>query len=188
VTGGDVSKTQHEEFHDYVAARGPALLRAAMVLTTDRAEAEDLLQAALAKTYLAWNRIKDRAAMDGYVRRAMVNTQISWWRRRKLEIYPTDELPDQPVDDHTRRSEMRDVLGRALDRLPKRQRLAVMLRYYEDMSEAEIAEVLGVSVGTVKSTVSRAMAKLRLDAELEHDFSGDLPPQRTHPVRAERVR
>lgn len=182
-----MSKTQHEEFREYVAARGPALLRAAMVLTSDRADAEDLLQAALAKTYLAWDRIKDRAAVDGYVRRAMVNTQISWWRRRKLEIYPTDELPELPVDDHTRRSELRDVLGRALDRLPKRQRLAVMLRYYEDMSEAEIAQVLGVSVGTVKSTVSRAMAKLRVDSELEHDFTGALPSPRLHNDRAQQV-
>ncbi len=99
--------------------------------------------------------------MDGYVRRAMVNTQISWWRRRKLDIYPTDRVPDRPVEDHTDRSEMHDALGRALDRLPKRQRLAVMLRYYEDMSEREIAEVLGISVGTVKSTVSRAMTRLR---------------------------
>jgi RNA polymerase sigma-70 factor (sigma-E family) len=179
-----VSKAQHEEFRDYVAARGPALLRAAMLLTSDRAEAEDLLQSALAKTYLAWNRINDRAAVDGYVRRAMVNTQISWWRRRKLEVYPTDELPDQPVDDHTRRSELHDALGRALDKLPKRQRLAVMLRYYEDMSEAEIADILGISVGTVKSTVSRAMAKLREDAELEHDFAGVLPGPHPYGDRA----
>ena len=160
-----------------MAERGPALLRAAMRLTSDRAEAEDLLQAALAKTYLAWDRIRDRAAVDGYVRRAMVNTQISWWRRRKLDIYPTDELPDRPVDDHTRRSELRDALGRALRRLPERQRLAVMLRYYEDMSEAEIAEILGVSVGTVKSTVSRAVARLRDDDALGDDFP-DIPPQR----------
>ncbi|QKW32789.1 SigE family RNA polymerase sigma factor [Actinomadura sp. NAK00032] len=156
-----MNATRHEEFRAYVAERGPVLLRAATRLTPDRAEAEDLLQAALAKTYLAWDRIEDRAAVDGYVRRAMVNTQISWWRRRKLEVYPTDRLPDRPVDDHTDRSEMRDALGRALDRLPERQRLAVMLRYYEDMSEREIAEVLGVSVGTVKSTVSRAMTRLR---------------------------
>jgi RNA polymerase sigma-70 factor (sigma-E family) len=156
-----VNSTRHEEFRAYVADRGPTLLRAAMRLTSDRAEAEDLLQAALAKTYLAWDRIEDPAAVDGYVRRAMVNTQISWWRRRKLEVYPTDRLPDRPVEDHTDRSEMHDALGRALDRLPERQRLAVMLRYYEDMSEREIAEVLGVSVGTVKSTVSRAMARLR---------------------------
>jgi RNA polymerase sigma-70 factor (sigma-E family) len=174
-TGGDVSATQHEEFREYVAARGPTLLRTAMLLTTDRTEAEDLLQAALAKTYLAWDRINDRAALDGYVRRAMINTQISWWRRRKLEVYPTDELPDQPVDDHTLRSELHDLLGRALGKLPERQRAAVMLRYYEDMSETEVAEILGISVGTVKSTVSRAMAKLRVDAELEHDFTGTRP-------------
>ncbi|MCP9952003.1 SigE family RNA polymerase sigma factor [Actinomadura madurae] len=153
--------TRHEEFRTYVAERGPVLLRAATQLTSDRAEAEDLLQAALAKTYLAWDRIEDRSAVDGYVRRAMVNTQISWWRRRKLDVYPTDQLPDRPVEDHTARSETRDALTRALRRLPERQRLAVMLRYYEDMSEREIAEVLGVSVGTVKSTVSRAMARLR---------------------------
>lgn len=159
-----MSDTRHEEFREYVQARGPALLRAATRLTGDGVEAEDLLQAALAKTYLAWDRIHDRAAMDGYVRRAMVNTQISWWRRRKLDIYPTDELPERPVDDDTRRSDMHDALGRALDRLPERQRLAVMLRYYEDMPEAEIAEVLGISVGTVKSTVSRAVAKLRDDS------------------------
>jgi RNA polymerase sigma-70 factor (sigma-E family) len=166
-----MSKVQHEDFRDYVAARGPALLRTAVVLAGDRAEAEDLLQAALAKTYLAWDRINDRAAVDGYVRRAMVNTQISWWRRRKLEIYPTDELPDLPVDDHTKRTDLHDVLGRALRRLPKRQRTAVLLRYYEDMSEAEIAKALGISVGTVKSTVSRAVAKLRDDTELENDVS-----------------
>ncbi|WP_425427286.1 SigE family RNA polymerase sigma factor [Actinomadura mexicana] len=156
-----VNATRHEEFRAYVLERGPVLLRAATQLTSDRAEAEDLLQAALAKTFLAWDRIEDRSALDGYVRRAMVNTQISWWRRRKLDVYPTDQLPERPVEDHTDRSEMRDALGRALGRLPERQRLAVMLRYYEDMSEREIAEILGVSVGTVKSTVSRAMARLR---------------------------
>ncbi|NKZ04963.1 SigE family RNA polymerase sigma factor [Actinomadura latina] len=156
-----MNATRHEEFRAYVEERRPVLLRTATRLAADRAEAEDLLQAALAKTYLAWDRIEDRAAVDGYVRRAMVNTQISWWRRRKLDVYPTDRLPDRPVEDHTGRSEMHDALGRALERLPERQRLAVMLRYYEDMSEREVAEVLGVSVGTVKSTVSRAMARLR---------------------------
>ena len=150
--------------HDFVAARRPTLLRAAMLLTADRADAEDLLQSALTKTFLAWNRINDRGALDGYVRRTMVNINISWWRRRRLEEYPTDELPDTPVDDHTDRSELRDGLDRILDRLPERQRAAVVLRYYEDLSESEIAEALGVSVGTVKSTVSRAMAKLRDEA------------------------
>ena len=162
-----MNKAHDEEFHRYVAARGPMLLRTAMQLTGDRAEAEDLLQAALARTYLAWERINDRAALDGYVRRAMVNINISWWRRRRLKEYPTDELPDMPVADHSRHSELRDAMERLLDRLPARQRAAIVLRYYEDLTETEIAEALGISVGTVKSTVSRAMAKLREDAERE---------------------
>ncbi len=132
-----------------------------MLLTPERADAEDLLQAALAKTYLAWDRINDRGALDGYVRRVMVNINISWWRRRRLDEYPTDELPDLPVADHSGRSELRDSVDRLLDRLPARQRAAVVLRYYDDLTEPEIAETLGVSVGTVKSTVSRAMARLR---------------------------
>jgi len=106
----------------------------------------------------------------------MVNTHISWWRRRRVEEYPTDEIPDQPVEDHVEDSEMHDALSRALRRLPERMRAAVVLRYYEDMSEAEIAGVLGVSLGTVKSTVSRAVAKLRIDAELLGDFGASGTP------------
>jgi RNA polymerase sigma-70 factor (sigma-E family) len=155
------------EFRDYVRSRSRALLRTAYLLTGNMADAEDLLQSALAKTYLAWDRIEDRGALDGYVRRALVNTHISWWRRRRLEEYPTDEIPDQAVVDHSVSSELQESLRRAIDRLPQRMRAAVMLRYYDDMSEAEVAEVLGVSLGTVKSTVSRAVAKLRIDAELQ---------------------
>ena len=158
--GGDLA------FREYVTARSGSLLRLALLLTRNRADAEDLVQAALAKTFQAWDRIKDRGAVDGYVRRAMVNTHISWWRRRRVEEYPTDEIPDQPVLDHAGDSEMQDALRRAIERLPRRMRAAVVLRYYEDMTEAEIADVLGVSLGTVKSTVSRAVAKLRIDADL----------------------
>jgi RNA polymerase sigma-70 factor (sigma-E family) len=154
-------------FRDYVTARSSSLLRTAYVLTGNRADAEDLVQSALAKTYLAWDRIEDRAALDGYVRRAMVNTHISWWRRRRLEEYPTDEVPDQAVADHSGTSDLQDTLRRAVDRLPQRMRAAVVLRYFEDMTEAEVADVLGVSLGTVKSTVSRAVAKLRIDVELQ---------------------
>ena len=153
-------------FRDYVLARGTALLRMAIMLTGNKADGEDLLQAALAKTYLAWDKINDRAALDAYVRRAMVNTHISWWRRRRVEEFPTDELPDQAVADHAVESDTAEVVRRALNRLPQRMRAAVMLRYFEDMTEAEVAEVLGVSQGTVKSTVSRAVAKLRTDADL----------------------
>ena len=156
-------------FRDYVTERSRSLLRTAYLLTGNRADAEDLVQAALAKTYMAWDRIEDRNALDGYVRRAMVNTHISWWRRRRLEEYPTDEIPDQAVADHSGTSDLQDTLRRAVDRLPQRMRAAVVLRYFEDMTEAEVADVLGVSLGTVKSTVSRAVAKLRIDAELQSE-------------------
>jgi RNA polymerase sigma-70 factor (sigma-E family) len=156
-------------FREYVAARSRSLLRAAYLLTGNIADAEDLVQSALAKTYQAWDRIEDRAALDGYVRRAMVNTHISWWRRRRVEEFPTDEVPDQVVADPSGDSDLADTLRRAIDRLPQRMRAAVVLRYYQDMTEAEVADALGVSLGTVKSTVSRAVAKLRIDAELLAD-------------------
>jgi RNA polymerase sigma-70 factor (sigma-E family) len=167
----DESRASDEDaaFRDYVLTRGTALLRMAIMLTGNRADGEDLLQAALVKTYRSWGRINDRAALDAYVRRAMVNTHISWWRRRRVDEYPTDELPDQVVADHSRESDMAEVVRRALDRLPQRMRAAVMLRYFEDMTEPEIAATLGISLGTVKSTVSRAVARLRIDAELGED-------------------
>ncbi|MGO9082998.1 MAG: SigE family RNA polymerase sigma factor [Streptosporangiaceae bacterium] len=156
-------------FRDYVTSRGRSLLRTAYLLTGNMADAEDLVQAALAKTYVAWDRIEDRGALDGYVRRAMINTHISWWRRRRLEEFPTDEIPDQAVADHSGDSDLQATLRQAIDRLPQRMREAVVLRFYEDMTEAEVADALGVSLGTVKSTVSRAMAKLRIDANLLAD-------------------
>jgi RNA polymerase sigma-70 factor (sigma-E family) len=154
------------DFRDYVRTRRRALLRTAYLLTGNLADAEDLVQSALAKTYFAWDRIEDRGALDGYVRRAIVNTHISWWRRRRVQEYPTDELPDQAVADHASSSDLHETLREAVDRLPERMRAAVMLRYYADMTEAEVAEVLGVTLGTVKSTVARAVAKLRIDAHL----------------------
>jgi RNA polymerase sigma-70 factor (sigma-E family) len=167
--GGRAAAPDDHGFREYVTARSRALLRTAYLLTGNAADAEDLVQAALAKTFLAWDRIEDRSAVDGYVRRAMVNTHISWWRRRRLEEYPTDEIPDQAVADHAVASDLQETLRRAIDRLPDRMRAAVVLRYYEDMTEAEVAEALGVSLGTVKSTVSRAVAKLRTDADLQSE-------------------
>ncbi len=168
-----------EAFREYVVARSPALLRTAYLLTGSKADAEDLLQTALAKTYLAWGRIREREAVDAYVRRVMVNTQTSFWRRRKVDERPTADLPDRGGGrDLTADLDLHDALWTALARLPKRQRAAVVLRYYEDLSEAETAAVLGVSVGTVKSTTSRALAKLRDDGAeggLRDDPRGDLP-------------
>ena len=156
-----------EDFRTCVVARSAALLRTAYLLTGSRADAEDLLQTALAKTFLSWDRIRDREAVDGYVRRVMVNTQTSWWRRRKVDEHPTGELPERGGGrDDTADLDLHDALWTALAALPKRQRAMVVLRYYEDLSEAETASVMGVSVGTVKSTTSRALAKLREDASL----------------------
>ncbi|MGW5876789.1 SigE family RNA polymerase sigma factor [Nocardiopsis terrae] len=163
---GATRTPRSDEFSRYVSERGPALLRMARSLTNNHADAEDLLQAALVKTFLAWGRIANPRARDGYVRRAMVNTQISEWRRTHLDVYPTDEIPEQRVDDPTWRSDLADVVGRAIERLPRRQRATVVLRYYDDLTEAQIAERMGVTIGTVKSTLSRAVDKLRTDADL----------------------
>jgi RNA polymerase sigma-70 factor (sigma-E family) len=157
------------EFREYVTARGRSLLKIAYLLTGNSADAEDLVQSALAKTYQAWGRIEDRSAIDGYVRRTIVNTHISWWRRRRLNEYPTDEIPDQAIADPSGDADLQDSVRRAIDRLPQRMRAAVLLRFYEDMTEAQIAARLGISVGTVKSTVSRAVAKLRIDDQLLAD-------------------
>ena len=165
-----------EAFRGYVAARSPALLRTAYLLTGNRADAEDLLQTALAKTYLAWDRIREREAVDGYVRRVMVNTQTSWWRRRKVDEYATDVLPERGTGrDATVDLALHDALWAALAELPTRQRAMVVLRYYEDLSETETAQILGVSVGTVKSTTSRALSKLRETSGLRDDPRASLP-------------
>ncbi|MGK5629516.1 SigE family RNA polymerase sigma factor [Streptomyces sp. URMC 123] len=156
-------------FSSYVRARQPVLLRTARSLTANPCDAEDLLQTALTKTFLAWERIEDKRALDGYVRRALVNTRTSQWRKRKVDEYACDELPERetaPAPDPAEREVLRDAMWRAVLRLPDRQRAMVVLRYYEDLSEAQTAEVLGVSVGTVKSAVSRALSKLRDDPEL----------------------
>jgi RNA polymerase sigma-70 factor (sigma-E family) len=162
-------------FGEYVRARSGTLLRAAQAMTGNRADAEDLVQATLVKAYQSWDRIDDPAALDTYVRRVMVNTHISGWRRRRIDEYPTDELPDSPEADATEESDLHDVVQRALDRLPRQMRAALMLRYYDDLTEPEVAARLGISVGTVKSTVARAVAKLRKDAELGADA---LPPRK----------
>ncbi|GAA3227451.1 SigE family RNA polymerase sigma factor [Streptomyces sp. XM83C] len=160
----------YPSFSSYVRARRPVLLRTARTLTANANDAEDLLQTALAKTYVAWERIEDHRALDGYVRRALVNTRTSQWRKRKVDEFATDELPEpDPLPgegDPAERQALHDAMWRAVMKLPARQRAMVVLRYYEDLSEAQTAEVLGVSVGTVKSAVSRALGKLREDPEL----------------------
>ncbi|MGC9537071.1 SigE family RNA polymerase sigma factor [Streptomyces sp. UG1] len=161
----------YPSFTSYVRARQPVLLRTARSLTANPSDAEDLLQTALTKTYVAWERIEDHRALDGYVRRALLNTRTSQWRKRKVDEFACDELPEpEPVAgqdaDPAEQQALHDAMWRAIMRLPARQRAMVVLRYYEDLSEVQTAEVLGVSVGTVKSAVSRALGKLREDPEL----------------------
>ncbi|MGW7415167.1 SigE family RNA polymerase sigma factor [Streptomyces sp. NPDC054863] len=171
-TGHASSFTGYPSFSSYVRARGPVLLRTARSLTANPCDAEDLLQTALTKTYVAWERIEDHRALDGYVRRALVNTRTSQWRKRKVDEFACEELPEPstgstaPAPDPAEQQVLHDAMWRAVMKLPDRQRAMVVLRYYEDLSEVQTAEVLGVSVGTVKSAVSRALGKLREDPEL----------------------
>ena len=149
-------------FEEFVAARSSALLRTAYLLTRDHALAEDLLQTALTKAYLAWGRVE--GAPEPYVRRIVVNTYASWWRRKWNGERPTDELPETAHHDDSvgESGDLWDALGR----LPRRQRAVVVLRYFEDLTEAQTADLLGISVGTVKSQTSKALAKLRIDPSL----------------------
>lgn len=145
-------------FEEWVGARTPALMRAAYLLTGDWQRAEDLLQTALMRCYGRWSRIDDHEA---YVRRTLYVTYAGWRRRRWTGEVP-GPLPEQagPNDDARDADARTDVL-RLLASLPPRQRAVVVLRYYEDLSEADVAALLGVTAGTVKSTAAKALARLR---------------------------
>lgn len=154
-------------FTEYVARRHQPLLRTAYVLTGNRHDAEDLVQTTLAKTYLAWDRIRDPCAVDAYVRRAMVNTSRSAWRRRRVREVLSGDVPEQAYQPSTpEAAELHEMLWQLLGTLPHRQRAVLVLRYYEDLSEADTARVLGMSVGNVKSTASRALTRLRPEAHV----------------------
>ena len=121
----------------------------------------DLVQTALTKVFLAWQRLGEIEAPEPYARKVLVNTATSWWRRRWHGERPTPTLPERPARDGTLDFDERDLLWRHVTRLPARQRAVLVLRFYEDLSEAETARLLGVSTGTVKSQSSRALATLR---------------------------
>ena len=150
-----------EEFTAFVRARGPALARTACFLAGDVTRGEDLLQSALAATYVRWRSMPDIESLEAYVRRALVRSNAAWWRRRVSSELPVDVLPDRAVADATEGVVERDALMAALRRLPARQRAAVVLRFYDDLSEARTAELLGCSAGSVKQHTSRGLARLR---------------------------
>ena len=156
-----------DDFTAYVRERRSALFATAYHLTGDRNEAEDLLQSALMSTYQAWGRIQDKAALGGYLRRTMTNLHISAGRRRRIGEYPTEEMPERPDhSDSMGDTELRAVLWQALAKLPEPQRTMLVLRYYEGRTDPEVAEAMGVSVGTVKSSIWRALRRLREDEGL----------------------
>ncbi|KAB2349748.1 SigE family RNA polymerase sigma factor [Actinomadura rudentiformis] len=154
-----------EDFTAYVAERSPRLLRTAYLLCRDWALAEDLLQTSLSKVWSAWGRIGGDP--DPYVYRVLVNTHASWWKRRWRGEIPSADPPDaaDPTDPMGAADE-RAAIWAALGRLPPRQRSVVVLRFFEDLSEAAVADIMNCSIGTVKSQTSKALAKLRVDPEI----------------------
>jgi RNA polymerase sigma-70 factor (sigma-E family) len=149
------------DFRHFVAARSGALLRTAYLLVGDWAHAEDVLQTALTKTYLAWRRLGELEAVEAYARRVLVTTATSWWRRRWHGERPTLVLPDRAGPDRIQEQLERQAMWRHVRALPPRQRAVLVLRFYEDLTEVATARVLGISVGTVKSQTARALTTLR---------------------------
>jgi RNA polymerase sigma-70 factor (sigma-E family) len=155
---------ERPEFDEFVAVRSPALLRTAYLLTGNWATAEDLLQTSLTSCWRGWSRIQ--GSPEAYVQTAILRTYLSWTRRLWTRETPTEVLPDASRLDASTEVDERDLVWSALARLPRRQRAVVVLRYYLDLTEDETARLLGVTVGTVKSQNSKALATLRIDSSL----------------------
>jgi RNA polymerase sigma-70 factor (sigma-E family) len=149
-------------FVEFAAARSSALHRYAYLLVGDLGHAEDLVQEALTRTYVNWTRLRDPRSAEAYTRKAITSIALDWRRRRSWTERPRDDLPDQiargePTDGVT----TRDWVWRELQALPPRQRAAVVLRYYENLTLAQTAEVMGCTIGTVKSQVSHGLKRLQ---------------------------
>jgi RNA polymerase sigma-70 factor (sigma-E family) len=174
-----VEETEHvavdrdRQFTEFVRAHQGDLLKTAWLLCGDRHQAEEMVQQALVRTYSRWPHVRQRDPL-GYARKALANLRIDHWRRRRREVLvPPDDVGPDSTPVHGRaeagdRTGDRDQLVRALSTLTPRQRRVVVLRHFLDLSEAEVADDLGVSPGTVKSTASRAMAQLRSVLAAEH--------------------
>lgn len=149
-------------FEEYVTARGPVLLRFAYVLSGDRYLAEDLVQEVLARIHRRWSRMADVHQPDAYLRTAIVRQFLSWRRRRASGELPTDPMPErESTTDTAVRHAARDEMWRLLATLPRKQRAVLVLRFYEDMPDTEIADVLGCRQATVRVHASRGLARLR---------------------------
>ena len=148
-------------FEEYVVARGPALARLAYALTGDRHRAEDLVQDTLERVCLRWRRVSAADQPDAYVRKMLVNQHLSWWRRKRNREVAVPAVTEAPVPDPSTAVDDRDQIWKLLAELPNRQRAVLALRFYADLDDAGIAELLGCSPGTVRSHASRALALLR---------------------------
>jgi RNA polymerase sigma-70 factor (sigma-E family) len=155
------------DFESYVRRHAQALCRGAFLLTGDRHLAEDLVQTALAKVAGRWDHIVANGDPTPYVRTVIVRTAIAWRRRRWRGEVPTSPVPEESGRDHLGAVDGRERLRHALLLVPRRQRAALVLRFYEDLSDAETARAMGCSVGTVKSQTAKGLARLRtlLDQE-----------------------
>lgn len=161
-----------ESFDAWAAATQHSLLRTATLLTGDHHRAEDLVQEALTKVALRWRRLRDEHP-SAYARQVIVRDNISWWRRNRREPVHQVEAPSIPSASLV--VDRRLVLQQALARLTPRQRAVVVLRYYDDLSETQTAEVMGVSVGTVKSQTHLALRRLRERAPELADLLEETP-------------
>lgn len=160
---GSTMRSYDAEYSEFVRARGTALLRTAHLLTSNPTHAEDLMQISLTKTYLAWGRLRDPGAAEAYTRRVLATTSISWWRRKTNRLeQPAEILPDAGQEHPAGQLAERDAMIDALGQLSPQQRAVLVLRFYEDLTEAQIAQTLGLSAGTVKSHASRGLARLRV--------------------------
>jgi RNA polymerase sigma-70 factor (sigma-E family) len=154
-------------FAEFVVARERALQRTAWLLTGDWALAEDLVQTALARSWPRWERIRRRDNPEVYVRRVLVNTWLTWNRRKWRREQVSESVPDGPGPwDHAAEIAVRLAVREALSSLTDRQRAVLVMRVFDDMSEADVAQALNVATGTVKSTAAQALAKLRKDPRL----------------------
>lgn len=157
-----MSTRDRAAFAEFAAARSRSLHRAAYLMVGDPQLAQDLVQEALTKTYVAWPRLRDPHNAEAYCRKAITTTAITWFRRKGWHNErPTEVLPEEARGGHDTAVEDRDRVWRALLALPPRQRAALVLRFYEDLTEAQTAAAMGCAVGTVKSQVSAGLAKLR---------------------------
>jgi RNA polymerase sigma-70 factor (sigma-E family) len=159
-----------EEFRDFMHARWPVMVRLAYALAGDQGHAEDVAQTAFARAYASWPKVRRTGNPEAYVRRIVINENLNRFRKHRVAERLTDTLPDLPASsgavDATRQYDDRSALIAALQRLGPRQRAVIVLRYWMDLTEAEIAAALNCSVGTVKSQAARALATLRQGADL----------------------